>query len=173
MREIRRLANVAGVSVHYITRLLVGRRVAGDLLDPVVVRTQATGPMLTYLEERADNFPGLILARSYIRRYPHGSVAAQLFGYDGQIRRERARQAQSAGQVIGLTGIEAAFDKFLRGVAGEARVRVDSLGRPLSSAAADDPTADGADRAAHDQRQAAGRRSERHRRRHPARQQRG
>jgi penicillin-binding protein 2 len=123
VREIRQLARVAGVSVHRITKLLVGRRVDGDLLDPVVVRTQATGPMLTYLEERADNFPGLTLARSYIRRYPHGSVAAQLLGYDGQT-------TQSAGQVIGLTGIEAAFDKFLRGVPGEARVRVDSLGRP-------------------------------------------
>ncbi len=125
VREIRQLAHVAGVSVHYITKLLVGRRVAGDMLDPVVVRTQATGPMLTYLEERADNFPGLTLARSYIRRYPHGSVAAQLLGYDGQT-------TQSDGQVIGLTGIEAAFNKFLGGVPGEARVHVDSLGRPLS-----------------------------------------
>ncbi len=125
VREIRQLAHVAGVSVHYITKLLVGRRVAGDMLDPVVVRTQATGPMLNYLEERADKFPGLTLARSYIRRYPHGSVAAQLLGYDGQT-------TQSAGQVVGLTGIEAAFNKFLRGVPGEARVHVDSLGRALT-----------------------------------------
>ena len=125
VREIRQLAHVAGVSVHYITKLLVGRRVAGDMLDPVVVRTQATGPMLNYLEERADKFPGLTLARSYIRRYPHGSVAAQLLGYDGQT-------TQSAGQVIGLTGIEAAFNKFLGGVPGEARVHVNSLGRALS-----------------------------------------
>jgi penicillin-binding protein 2 len=34
--------------------------------------------------------------------------------------------------VIGLTGIEAAFDRFLRGVPGEARVHVDSLGRARS-----------------------------------------
>ena len=123
--EIRSLANVAGLSVHHLTKLIVGRRIAGDMLDPVVVRTEATGPMLTYLEERAGDFPGLLLARSYIRRYPHGSVAAQLLGYDGQ-------NTHSAGNVIGLTGIEAAFNRFLRGVPGEARVRVDSLGRPLT-----------------------------------------
>jgi penicillin-binding protein 2 len=123
--EIRSLARVANVSVQHISKLLVGRSVAGDMLDPVVVRTDATGPMLTYLEERAGQFPGLTLARSYIRRYPHGSVAAQLLGYDGQ-------NAQSAGNVIGLTGIEAAFDRFLRGVPGVARVRVDSLGRVRS-----------------------------------------
>jgi penicillin-binding protein 2 len=123
--EIRSLARVTGVSVHHITKLLVGRRVAGDMLDPVVVRTQATGAMLTYLEERATDFPGLTLARSYIRRYPHGSVAAQLLGYDGQ-------NPQSAGNVIGQTGVEAAFNKFLGGVPGEAHVRVDSRGRPQS-----------------------------------------
>ena len=123
--EIRSLARVAGVSVRHITKLIVGRRVAGDMLDPVVVRTEATGPLLTYLEERAAAFPGLTLARSYIRRYPHGSVAAQLLGYDGQ-------NTHSAGNVIGLTGIEAAFDRFLRGVPGEARVHVDSLGRARS-----------------------------------------
>ncbi|HEX4324334.1 MAG TPA: penicillin-binding protein 2 [Gaiellaceae bacterium] len=120
--EIRSLARVAGVSVHHITKLLVQRRIAGDMLDPVVVRTEATGPMLTYLQERASDFPGLTLARSYVRRYPHGSVAAQLLGYDGQ-------NTHSAGEVIGLTGIEKAFDPFLRGVPGTARVRVDALGR--------------------------------------------
>jgi penicillin-binding protein 2 len=81
--------------------------------------------MLTYLEERAGSFPGLTLARSYVRRYPHGSVAAQLLGYDGQ-------NTHSAGAVIGLTGIESAFNQYLRGVPGAAHVRVDSLGRPRS-----------------------------------------
>jgi penicillin-binding protein 2 len=124
--EIRNLASVVGVSVRHISKLIVGRRIAGDVLDPVVVRTQATGPMLTYLQERAGDFPGLTLARSYIRHYPHGSVAAQLLGYDGQ-------NTKSAGEVIGLTGIEKAFDPFLRGVPGLARVRVDALGRPRGS----------------------------------------
>ena len=123
--EIRALAHVAGVSVRHVTKLILQRRRDADMLDPVVVRTKATGPMLTYLQERAGDFPGLTLARSYIRRYPQGSVAAQLLGYDGQ-------DAHSAGEVIGLTGIESAFNTYLRGVPGAARVRVDSLGRPRS-----------------------------------------
>ena len=53
------------------------------MLDPVVVRTRATGPMLTYLEERSATFPGSAWRGRYVRRYPHGSLAAQLFGYDG------------------------------------------------------------------------------------------
>jgi penicillin-binding protein 2 len=123
--EIRALARVARVSVRHVSKLIVDRRIHNDLLDPIVVRTEATRPMQTYLEERATDFPGLTLARSYIRRYPNGSVAAQLLGYDGQ-------NTHSAGEVIGLTGIESAFNTFLRGVPGEARVSVDSLGRPRS-----------------------------------------
>ena len=123
--EIRSLARVAGVSVRHVTKLILERRRVGDMLDPVVVRTQATGPMLTYLEERAADFPGLTLARSYIRRYPDGAVASQLLGYAGQ-------NVHSAGEVVGLTGIEAAFNSYLRGIPGAARVRVDSLGRARS-----------------------------------------
>jgi len=123
--ELRALTHITGAGLRQISRLIVERRQKGDMLDPVVVRPATPGPMLTYLEERAGNFPGVTLARRYIRRYPHGSLAAQLLGYVGQ-------NTQSAGDVIGQTGIEYSFDKYLRGVAGAARVRVDSLGRPQS-----------------------------------------
>jgi penicillin-binding protein 2 len=134
--EVRAIANVAGVSVRRVTKLILERKRRGDMLDPIVVRTEATDPMLTYLQERAASFPGLTLARSYVRRYPHGSVAAQLLGYDGQISQQQlntlAKNGYEPGDVIGQTGIESALDLYLRGVPGLARVRVDSLGRPRS-----------------------------------------
>jgi penicillin-binding protein 2 len=134
--EVRAIAHIAGVSVRRVSKLIVERKRRGDMLDPIVVRTEATGPMLTYLQERAASFPGLTLARSYIRRYPHGSVAAQLLGYDGQISQQELRtlatNGYQPGDVIGQTGIESALDMYLRGVPGSARVRVDSLGRPRS-----------------------------------------
>jgi penicillin-binding protein 2 len=134
--EVRAIAKVAGVSVRHVSKLIVERKRAGDMLTPIVIRTEATGPMLMYLQERAASFPGLTLARSYIRRYPHGSVAAQLLGYDGQISQQElktlAKNGYEPGDVIGQTGIESALDMYLRGVPGSARVRVDSLGRPRS-----------------------------------------
>jgi penicillin-binding protein 2 len=134
--ELRALSHIARVPVQRMTKLILQRRKAGDMLDPVVVRSEATGAMLTYLQERAAQFPGLTLARSYIRRYPQGSLAAQLLGYDGQISRKQlktlGKEGYEPGDVIGQTGIESAFDTYLRGVPGAARVRVDSLGRPRS-----------------------------------------
>ena len=103
--ELRALAHVARVSVRHLTAAILQRRRAGDVLDPIVVRTEATGPMLAYLEERSAEFPGLTLARSYIRRYPHGSLAAQLLGSDGQISRTELRtlgkDGYEPGDVIG------------------------------------------------------------------------
>jgi penicillin-binding protein 2 len=134
--ELRALANVTGVSVRHLTNLILERRKAGDMLDPIVVRTRATGPMLTYLQERSAQFPGLTLARTYIRRYPHGSLAAQLLGYDGEISPQElktlGKEGFAPGDVIGQAGVEYAFNAYLRGTPGLARVRVDSLGRPRS-----------------------------------------
>jgi penicillin-binding protein 2 len=135
--ELRELANVTRVNVRQLTRLIVERRKSGDMLDPIVVRPAAPLPMLTYLQERATNFPGLTLSRSYVRRYPHGDLAPQLLGYTGQISPTElqtfGKSGYAPGDVIGQTGIEATYDKYLFGVPGAARVRVDSLGRPRSA----------------------------------------
>jgi penicillin-binding protein 2 len=131
--EVRALAHVTGVSTRHLTNLILERRKYGDTLDPIVVRTRATGPMLNYLEERSAQFPGLTLARTYIRRYPHGSLAAQLLGYDGQISQSElktlGKDGFKPGDVIGQTGVEYGFNTYLRGIPGLARVRVDSRGR--------------------------------------------
>ena len=136
VRELRALADVTRLNVRQLTRQIVQRRNAGDLLDPVVVRRQAPAPMLTYLEERAGAFPGVTLARSYIRKYPHGSLAAQLLGYVNQISPSQLQTLGKAGYApgdeVGQSGVESKFNTYLFGVPGTARVRVDSLGRPRS-----------------------------------------
>jgi penicillin-binding protein 2 len=135
--ELRELADVTRVNVRQLTRLILARRKAGDMLDPIVVRPAAPTAMLTYLQERAASFPGLTLARSYVRRYPHGDLAPQLLGYVGQISPPElqimGKSGFAPGDVIGQTGIEATYNTYLFGVPGAAHVRVDSLGRPRSA----------------------------------------
>ena len=137
--ELRTLAHVTRVRLYSISRMILARRRANDVLDPVIVRTQAPAALVTYLQERAGEFPGVDLERSYIRRYPHGSLAAQLLGYTGQISapelKTLAKQGYKPGEVIGQSGVESAFNTYLQGIPGSARVRVDSLGRPRSARA--------------------------------------
>jgi penicillin-binding protein 2 len=125
VHELRSLASLMRMNVRQITREILQRRNTGDLLDPIVIRSQASAPMLTYLEERAGAFPGVTLARSYVRKYPHGSLAAQLLGYV-------SRAGSTLGDQVGQTGVERKYNTYLFGVPGTAHVRVDSLGRPRS-----------------------------------------
>ena len=65
--------------------------------------------------------------------YPQGSVAAQLFGYVTEVSPEQLKRKPvgiKAGDKVGQTGIECAFDGYLRGEAGAQQLRVDALGTP-------------------------------------------
>jgi penicillin-binding protein 2 len=135
--ELRRLAQVTQVPLYEIAAKIKRRREAGDMLTPVVIRDDAPKAMLTYLYERASQFPGVVMERNFIRHYPYRSLGAQLFGAVGEISpqqlKARAGQGYVSGDEIGQSGLEATYDSYLRGVAGQARVGVDSLGRPRSA----------------------------------------
>ncbi|CAN5273015.1 hypothetical protein BH18ACT14_BH18ACT14_00010 [soil metagenome] len=50
----------------------------------------------------------------------------------GEELKSRAKDGYAAGDRIGQTGLEATYDRYLRGLAGEGQVRVDALGRVTS-----------------------------------------
>jgi penicillin-binding protein 2 len=132
--ELARLARVARVPLREIERGIARRH--GDLLTPVIVRDAASGPMVSYLLEHAAAFPGVTIGRAYVRHYPYRDLAAQVLGYVGSITQpELHRLGKSYGlnDELGQSGIESTYESYLRGVDGEQRLHVDSLGRPLST----------------------------------------
>ena len=141
-REIQRLAAVLNVPVLELARDVDAHR--NQLTDPITVKSGVTYDQVAYLEEHGLDFPGIQITSTYLRHYPYHSLAAQILGYVGEISpgqlkqlgRERYAQGEAiyrAGDKIGQTGVEAAFDRFLRGRPGRAQIRVDSLGRPRSA----------------------------------------
>jgi penicillin-binding protein 2 len=129
--ELRRLSKILHVPVNEMLHGIARRK--GDPLTPVTVKVSVKRDVVNYLAEHRDHFPGLTIADSYIRRYPYGSVAAQLLGYVSEISPRQLQDSPRgvrSGDKIGQTGIEHAFDAYLRGRPGEAKLRVDSLGHP-------------------------------------------
>ena len=85
-------------------------------------------------DERAEEVPGVKVARTYLRYYPHRELAAHVLGFVTEISAQLAglrTQGYRGGDTIGQSGIEAKYDKYLRGAPGLAQLRVDSLGRPI------------------------------------------
>ncbi len=134
LREIRALARVLGLSANEIGAAIRRRR--HDPLTPIRIKDSATRAQVFYLEERAEDFHGVQIVPAYLRYYPHGELAAHVLGYVTEISKEQvaalSSQGYRGGDTIGQTGIEAQYDRYLRGTAGLSQLRVDSLGRPIS-----------------------------------------
>jgi penicillin-binding protein 2 len=136
LHELRRLSAIVHVPVNEMLRGIKAR--GNDPVTPVVVRedVKRTAP-INYLYEHVSEFPGVSVANTYIRYYPHGDLAAHVLGYVNEISAAQLKQLQSkgyaAGDKIGEAGVEASYDAYLRGHAGLSQLRVDSLGHPRSS----------------------------------------
>jgi penicillin-binding protein 2 len=82
--------------------------------------------------ERQDQLRGVDVERVFLRKYPYGKTGAHLFGTVGEVTREQLDDERyngvEQGDRIGQSGIEAEYDRFLRGRNGAARVEVDALG---------------------------------------------
>jgi len=131
---LKRLAKVVGVRANDIAVELAKRK--HDPLNPVVVKENLSEAEVRYLGERSRDFPGMMLVSTFLRDYPYGVFAPHLLGYVSEITEQQLEQRAYAklqpGDEIGQSGVELAFDRYLRGVPGVATLRVDSLGRPRS-----------------------------------------
>jgi penicillin-binding protein 2 len=135
LHELRVLSRIVKVPVDQIAASI--RKHRNDPVTPVTVKDDASNAEVFYLKERQDDFPGVQIANTYRRFYPRGSLAAHLLGYVSEISpselKTMRKQGYQAGDKIGQAGVEATYDKFLRGQPGVARLVVDSLGRPRSN----------------------------------------
>ena len=118
-----------------VVRQLV--RVANRSGNTAVLRRNAPSDVLAAVEESRGELPGLEVVVEPLRRYPHGTLAAHLLGYAGEINdRElaaRADEGYRAGDLIGRTGVERSFEGILRGRDGAEYVVVNAMGQRVST----------------------------------------
>lgn len=145
LAELRKLAAVTGVSTKDIVAALAKH--GDDPLTPVVVQRGIKQQQIYYLLEHQDEFPGVRLAESYLRKYPYQSLAAQVLGYVGQISPEDYKTLKKKGYLasdsLGQSGIERTYDTYIRGKDGTAQLTVDSRGRPKTAAVPTHPSTPG------------------------------
>lgn len=136
---VRRLASVLNLAPAELAKE-VEERLRTDPLTPLTVKTAVHEEQVRYLKEHQREFRGVRIQHTYLREYRYGNLAAQVLGYVGEISAEdleaRQRQGQgaryAAGDKVGRSGVERTYDRYLRGAAGEAQMRVDSQGNQQS-----------------------------------------
>lgn len=105
---------------------------------PVPVQPDATAQQILYIKEHQSLFPGVTASTIAERSYsPLGMAAGNILGYVGQINSQQLKELKSkgyqAGDQIGLAGIEASYEQYLRGTPGIERVQVNSAGQVLAT----------------------------------------
>jgi penicillin-binding protein 2 len=116
------------------------------------IQTDVNNDVLFYLQERADQFPGVTVQPVWLRYYPLHTVAAQLFGTIGPIScnpppgqkansnncetKDPRFKGVAPTDWVGQSGLEFSYNQYLQGVDGQARVQVDALGRPAGELSA-------------------------------------
>ena len=118
-----------------------------DPLTPVTVQVRGPrGPGRLPLGAAA-GVPGRRRSRpTYLRNYPPGARSRRCSATSARSRRPAEAQSRQScdhpaqgerppGDKVGQAGVEAAYDRYLRGRPGDEALRVDSLGRPAGDPA--------------------------------------
>ena len=130
---LKRVAEVSGGSIQKVRKEI---RVQTEEVpgSPVTLRRDVPFELVYFLRENQDRFPGVTVDRVYVRRYPRGTMAAQILGHVREVNAEQLKQEPYQellpGDEVGQDGLELTYDNVIRGINGETRLRVDASGTP-------------------------------------------
>jgi len=101
----------------------------------VVVDADADFAVVSAIQERRAEFPGVYVEMRPRRRYALGGAAAHVLGYVGEVTAEELESEEflgeryTRGMIVGKTGIEKQYESMLQGRQGLKYVEFDARGR--------------------------------------------
>ena len=112
----------------------------GSPYQPVPVAEDVTQTLAASILEQSEDYPGVSALAQKVRAYPSpfGVNAAHLLGYNSPITERELTAAERAGDdsvgpssVVGRSGLEDTYNRWLSGLSGHREVSVDSMGRVI------------------------------------------
>lgn len=121
------------IEIDSAQQALAIRRYRAAPTRPAVIFNDASFQVVSVLEERRAEFPGLIIQSAPKRYYPDAQAVAALVGYTGEISPEQLElpryEGYKAGQQVGKGGLELQYEEQLRAREGSRFVEVDAKNR--------------------------------------------
>ncbi|TWH48216.1 penicillin-binding protein 2 [Sporomusa sp. KB1] len=137
---IAKLAGILGMNAAEIKGKLAQHTGA---FEPIRVKTDVGPDIVTKIEERRSELPGVVIEIQPLRNYVNNELGAHIFGYVSEINdvelENRKANGYKSGDIVGKFGLEKLYDKEIRGVDGGNQVEVDVNGRPVQVIGKKDP----------------------------------
>ncbi len=111
----------------------------------ILLKEDISRDAVAVLKTHAHDLPGISVAPVSVRYYPYKEVGAHVLGYMREVDREMLvelrRTGYTEGDRLGATGVERAWESYLRGTRGSEKVLVDARGvrRPSRDDIIDEP----------------------------------
>lgn len=111
--------------------------------EPISLGADLNHDSLVLLEARLPDLPGVFVSRETKRNYRDGEYLAHIIGYLGKVSNKdlKANPSYLLNDLIGKDGLEAQYEKELRGIPGQIAVFVDSDNTVLNVLTAKEPLA--------------------------------
>ena len=93
----------------------------------ITIASNVNEEVVAQISERNSDFPGVSISTNAARTYLTGSLAAHVIGYTGKIKEDEYNQKKDTytiDDIIGKTGVENIFEKYLKGKDGEKQVEM-------------------------------------------------
>ncbi|HLM84051.1 MAG TPA: hypothetical protein VK254_02485, partial [Candidatus Bathyarchaeia archaeon] len=127
-KEIEELASLFNMNNQNV-ETIVGSQDENSL-NPVLIKENVTQEEALIFAERQSRLKGFRLDQTAVRQYEDGPYFSSFVGYSGKIDQKGLAEHPDylMTDYIGKTGVEASYEKYLRGLNGKQEVEVDSAG---------------------------------------------
>lgn len=99
----------------------------------ILLKEDVSRDVMANLKTHEPELPGVAVVSVPVRYYPNDEIGSHLLGYMAEVDAEKLAMLQASGYIegdrIGITGIERAWESYLRGTRGWEKVLVDARGR--------------------------------------------
>jgi len=116
-------------------RLRIKRFSSMPQYQPIFLKEDITPDELAFIESHKNELPELETIMAHRRLYPRNGFMAHLIGYVGEVTEDMLNQPQfelyTAGDVVGVSGVEKQYNTLLMGKNGFRRAVVNSKGREV------------------------------------------
>jgi len=136
-----KLAAILGESTDEITQTLHDEK--KNDYDPIRVALNVPIGLVTQIEEERAYLPGISTAPVPVRWYPDNGLMGNALGVLGRISPDEYKTLANNGyfpdDFVGMTGIEAEYERYLHGQPGGRQLEIDARGREVKVLGYQDP----------------------------------